>query len=71
LASAGLETFAVEPLPSDSPLLSLENVTLTPHIADFSIETINHVAEMVTKDIALWYSGKTPANCFNPEVLAV
>ncbi len=69
LAGAGLETFAVEPLPSDSPLLNLDNVTLTPHIAGCSIETVDRAAEMVTKDIAWWYSGKKPINCYNPEVL--
>ncbi|MGX1261086.1 phosphoglycerate dehydrogenase-like enzyme [Sinorhizobium fredii] len=33
LSSAMLETFAVEPVPEDWPLLKLPNVTLTPHIA--------------------------------------
>lgn len=69
LAGAGLETFAVEPPPSDSPLLKLENVTLTPHIAGCSKESVFRAAEMVSRDIALWYSGKTPKHCFNPEVL--
>jgi D-3-phosphoglycerate dehydrogenase len=33
LAGAGLETFAIEPMPPDAPLLRLPNVTLSPHIA--------------------------------------
>jgi D-3-phosphoglycerate dehydrogenase len=69
LAGAGLETFAVEPPPPDLPLLKLENVTLTPHIAGCSRDSALLAADMVARDIANWYSGKTPAHCFNPEVL--
>jgi D-3-phosphoglycerate dehydrogenase len=69
LAGAGLETFAVEPPPPNLALLKLENVTLTPHIAGCSKETVDRAVEMVCKDITFWYSGKKPLNCFNPEVL--
>jgi D-3-phosphoglycerate dehydrogenase len=69
LAGAGLETFAAEPPPTDLPLLKLENVTLTPHIAGCSRDSALLAADMVARDIANWYSGKTPAHCFNPEVL--
>jgi phosphoglycerate dehydrogenase-like enzyme len=33
IAAAVLDTFAVEPLPPESPLWSLPNVTVTPHMA--------------------------------------
>jgi D-2-hydroxyacid dehydrogenase (NADP+) len=33
IAGAGLDVFAVEPLPPESPLWELENVFITPHIA--------------------------------------
>lgn len=34
LGAAGLDVYASEPLPADSPLLSCEQVVLTPHAAD-------------------------------------
>jgi D-3-phosphoglycerate dehydrogenase / 2-oxoglutarate reductase len=62
LAGSGLETFAVEPLPPDSPLARLPNVTLTPHIAGCSRESVILAAEMVSKDLARWYAGETPVH---------
>lgn len=40
LAAAGLDVFASEPLPPDSPLLRLDNVVMTPHIAWLTVETL-------------------------------
>jgi D-3-phosphoglycerate dehydrogenase / 2-oxoglutarate reductase len=47
IRGAMLETFWLEPPPADSPLLKLDNVTLTPHIAGASTTTVRSAARMI------------------------
>jgi D-3-phosphoglycerate dehydrogenase len=46
IASAGLDVYASEPLPPESPLLKLDNVVLSDHAGWYSEES---VAELKTK----------------------
>jgi len=69
LAGAALDTFDKEPLSPHSPLLKLNNVTLTPHLAGSSRQTAQRSAEMIARDISRYFKGKTPLHCINPEVL--
>jgi len=43
IAGAGLDVMAVEPLPADSPLIALDNVILSGHIAGTSVEGVNRM----------------------------
>ncbi len=47
IAGAVLDTFSPEPPPPDWPLLQLDNVTLTPHIAGASRRTCRQAAETI------------------------
>lgn len=62
LGGAMLETFAVEPVPADWPLLQLPNVTLTPHIAGASVRTVTHAAEMAAEEVRRYIAGAPPVN---------
>ena len=60
LSGAVLDTFADEPPPADSPLLKLANVTLTPHIAGASRQTVHRAAALVAEDVTRYLDGKEP-----------
>ncbi len=62
LGSAMLETFAVEPVPADWPLLQLPNVTLTPHIAGASIRTVTRAAEQAAEEVRRYLDGEGALN---------
>ena len=62
LRGAMLETFWQEPTPPDAPLLRLDNVTLTPHIAGASTTTVRIAARMVAEEVRRWLAGEPPLN---------
>ena len=62
LGGAMLETFAVEPVPADWPLLQLENVTITPHIAGASVRTVTFAAEQAAGEVRRYIAGLPPVN---------
>lgn len=59
LAGAALDVFEEEPLPLDSPFLSLPNVILSPHKAGQTEESMRRMA-MVTQDILRVLRGEMP-----------
>jgi D-3-phosphoglycerate dehydrogenase len=69
IAGAGLDVFQQEPLPSDSPLLQLDNVVLVPHIGGASIDVEKHQTDIIVSDLNRLFSGEKPKYCANPEVL--
>jgi len=71
IAGAGLDVFEEEPIPADDPLLKLDNVVLTPHIASASHDTRNRMAEYAAEGIIKVLKGERPDNLFNPDVIKV
>jgi glyoxylate reductase len=71
IAGAGLDVFEDEPIDPDSPLLQLDNVVLTPHIASASVETRTKMAVTAAINLVSVLQGKEPPNLVNPEVKKV
>lgn len=62
LRGAMLETFAIEPVPPDWPLLKLPNVTLTPHIAGASVHTVRYAANLAAEEVRRYLAGEVNLN---------
>ncbi|MGH3647074.1 MAG: 2-hydroxyacid dehydrogenase [Micromonosporaceae bacterium] len=71
LAAAGLDTYAVEPLPPDHRLLRTPNVVMAPHVAGCSREVAERAAGICAAEVGRWLRGEPLANCANPEVAGV
>lgn len=69
IASAGLDVYEKEPLPSDSPLRTLENVVLTDHTAWYSEEATVELQHKAAAEVARVLAGEKPMNLVNREVL--
>ena len=58
LAGAGLDVFATEPLRNDSPLWSMENVIVTPHVAGYTWDYADELCEVFAADLARHAAGE-------------
>lgn len=71
IAGAALDVFWFEPLPANHPLLTLENVTITPHLAGATQEVKERHSRMIVDDVFAWLDGRRPTCVANPEVWAL
>lgn len=65
LRAAGLDVFAAEPLPLDSPLRTHPKVTPLPHIGSATHETRRAMAELATDNLLRSLAGERPACAFD------
>ena len=69
IAAAGLDVFEQEPVDPNNPLLQMDNVILTPHVASASARMDPERRRRVGHEIALVLTGRWPRSCVNPSVL--
>jgi D-3-phosphoglycerate dehydrogenase / 2-oxoglutarate reductase len=68
LAAAGIDVFEEEPCPLDNPLLNLDNVVLSTHMAGVTREATARASVQVTSEMLRVLGGEKPDVLVNPEV---
>ncbi|HEX3992024.1 MAG TPA: NAD(P)-dependent oxidoreductase [Acetobacteraceae bacterium] len=68
IAGAGIDVFDVEPPPPDHPLLHLDTVMATPHIAGVTIETLYDMSIAAAEQWIALLRGRVPPRLVNPEI---
>jgi glyoxylate reductase len=68
IASAALDVTEPEPILPDSPLLTLDNLVIAPHIASAGVQTRDKMATMAAENLLAGLRGKRLPYCVNPAV---
>ena len=65
IAAAALDVFDPEPLPADSPLLRMDNVIVSSHVASVSVKAVRKLRESVAQTVARAIRGEPLLNVVN------
>jgi glyoxylate reductase len=70
IAYAALDVTEPEPIPMDSPLLTLSNCLIVPHIGSATVDARIHMGQQASENVIAGLLGQRLPNCVNPEVYA-
>lgn len=68
ISGAGLDVLEKEPPDPTNPLLTMENVILTPHVSFYSVESISELKRRTAENVSSVLEGKWPRSVVNPQV---
>ena len=68
IAGAALDVYPIEPLPDNHPLVAMDNVVLTPHIAGCSLDPYVRSYKKLAVDAQRFLAGERPEKVYNPDV---
>ena len=68
IAGAALDVFETEP-PGHSPLLTMRNVVVSPHVGGLSTKSVDAMIRMATASVIDVLEGRVPEGLVNPAVL--
>ncbi len=68
ILAAALDVTDPEPIPPSSPLLTLENCIVVPHIASASVKTREKMSQMAAENLIAGLKGERLPHCVNPDV---
>lgn len=67
IAGAGLDVFETEPLPSSSPLWSMDNVIITPHVSGFTPHYDERAVDLFITNLNRYLAGEPLLNVVSRE----
>jgi len=70
IAGAALDVYNVEPPGKDYPIVTLDNVTLTPHMAGGTVDAFLNSPKLLAEDMAGLWKNEVPRFAMNKETLA-
>ncbi|MEE8364026.1 MAG: NAD(P)-dependent oxidoreductase, partial [Dehalococcoidia bacterium] len=69
IGAAGIDVTETEPIDPEDPLLTLDNILVTPHLAGFSPAFLRASGQKQAENVVNVLTGKKPHGLTNPEVI--